>query len=50
MQERNGEPRDGKGRTARAVPLVSVDRRLMGWAVTLFGVALMAAGATLAFL
>jgi hypothetical protein len=50
MQETNdGTSRLARGRTPSAVSSISTERRLLGWAVTLAGAALMAVGATLVF-
>lgn len=39
-----------RGRTSSAVSSVSAERRLQGWAVTLIGAAMMAAGGMVFFL
>jgi hypothetical protein len=51
MQETNGGTSHlVRGRTPRAFSSISTERRLLGWAVTLAGAALMAAGGTLVFM
>ena len=51
MQETDGgASRVVRGRTPSAVSSISTERRLLGWAVTLAGAALMAAGVTLVFM
>ena len=51
IQETNGgAPRLVGGRTPRAVSSISAERRLLGWAVTLAGAAVMAASSALVFM
>ena len=48
MQETNVEASGlGKSRVAASSTIISPERRLLGWAVTLAGAALMAGGATM---
>jgi hypothetical protein len=50
MQETNGSTsRLVRDRTASAISSILTERRLLGWAVTLTGAALMAVGGTLLF-
>lgn len=51
MQETNVKASDaGKNRVAASSATISPERRLLGWAVTLAGAALMAGGATILLL
>jgi len=51
MQETNdGTSPLVRGRTPSAISSISTERRLLGWAATLAGAALMAAGGILVFM
>jgi hypothetical protein len=51
MQEANGgASRLVRGRTPSAISSIPTERRRLGWAVTLAGAALMAAGGILVFM